>query len=83
MGFSLVAEGLLAAYLPASSWTPLMSKLGYSVGFLIVVLGRQQLYTETTLTAVLPFSHNETGQRPHVHSAAHCAYGLLFSLLTL
>ena len=54
MGFSLVAEGLLAAYLPQSDWTPLLSKLGYSVGFLMVVLGRQQLYTETTLTAVLP-----------------------------
>ena len=54
MGFSLVAEGLLAAHLPNSQWTPLLSKLGYSVGFLIVVLGRQQLYTETTLTAVLP-----------------------------
>jgi formate/nitrite transporter FocA (FNT family) len=54
MGFSLVAEGLLAAHLPRSSWAPLISKLGYSVGFLIVVLGRQQLFTETTLTAVLP-----------------------------
>jgi formate/nitrite transporter FocA (FNT family) len=54
MGFSLVAEGLLAAYLPNSPWTPLISKLGYSVGFLIVVLGRQQLYTETTLTVILP-----------------------------
>lgn len=54
MGFSLVAEGLLSAYLPAASWTPLLAKMGYSVGFLIVVLGRQQLYTETTLTAVLP-----------------------------
>ncbi len=54
MGFSLIAEGLLAAYLPEASWTPLLSKLGYCVGFLIVVLGRQQLYTETTLTAVLP-----------------------------
>jgi formate-nitrite transporter family protein len=54
MGFSLVAEGLLAAYLPHAFWTPLVSKLGYSVGFLIVVLGRQQLFTETTLTAVLP-----------------------------
>jgi formate-nitrite transporter family protein len=54
MGFSLVAEGLLAAYLPSGQWTPLLSKLGYSVGFLIVVLGRQQLFTETTLTAVLP-----------------------------
>lgn len=54
MGFSLVAEGLLQAYLPDAHWTPLLSKFGYSVGFLTVVLGRQQLYTETTLTAVLP-----------------------------
>jgi formate-nitrite transporter family protein len=54
MGFSLVAEGLLAAFLPKETWSPLLSKLGYSVGFLIVVLGRQQLFTETTLTAVLP-----------------------------
>jgi formate/nitrite transporter FocA (FNT family) len=54
MGFSLIAEGLLSAYLPKADWTPLISKLGYSVGFLIVVLGRQQLFTETTLTAVLP-----------------------------
>src|SRR5579862_7764597 len=54
MGFSLVAEGLLAGYLPDAHWTMLVSKLGYSVGFLIVVLGRQQLFTETTLTAVLP-----------------------------
>jgi formate/nitrite transporter FocA (FNT family) len=54
MGFSLVAEGLLAAGLPAAPWAALISKLGYSVGFLIVVLGRQQLYTETTLTVILP-----------------------------
>jgi formate-nitrite transporter family protein len=55
MGFSLVAEGLLAAHLPDASWVPLVSRLGYSVGFLIVTLGRQQLFTETTLTVVLPF----------------------------
>jgi formate/nitrite transporter FocA (FNT family) len=54
MGFSLVAEGLLAAGLPSAPWATLISKLGYSVGFLIVVLGRQQLYTETTLTVILP-----------------------------
>src|SRR6185437_9034867 len=54
MGFSLVAEGLLAAGLPSTPWATLISKLGYSVGFLIVVLGRQQLFTETTLTAILP-----------------------------
>jgi formate-nitrite transporter family protein len=54
MGFSLIAEGLLAAFMPKAAWAPLVSKLGYSMGFLIVVLGRQQLFTETTLTAVLP-----------------------------
>jgi formate/nitrite transporter FocA (FNT family) len=54
MGFSLVAEALLAAHLPESGWSALISKSGYSVGFLIVVLGRQQLFTESTLTAILP-----------------------------
>ncbi len=54
MGFSLVAEALLAAHLPDRPWRPLISKLGYSIGFLIVVLGRQQLFTENTLTVVLP-----------------------------
>lgn len=32
----------------------LVAKLGYSVGFLIVILGRQQLFTENTLTPILP-----------------------------
>jgi formate/nitrite transporter FocA (FNT family) len=54
MGFSLVSEGLLRSHLPDSPWRPLVSKLGYSVGFLIVVMGRQQLFTENTLTPVLP-----------------------------
>jgi formate/nitrite transporter FocA (FNT family) len=54
MGFSLVAEALLSEYLPSAKWSPLISKLGYSIGFLIVVLGRQQLFTESTLTAILP-----------------------------
>jgi len=54
MGFSLISEGLLRAFLPDAPWRPLVTKLGYSVGFLIVVLGRQQLFTENTLTVVLP-----------------------------
>jgi formate/nitrite transporter FocA (FNT family) len=54
MGFSLAAEGLLAAHLPETNWRPLISRLGYSVGFLMVILGRQQLFTENTLTAILP-----------------------------
>lgn len=54
MGFSMVAEALLLHALPDEPWRPLVSKLGYSVGFLIVVLGRQQLFTENTLTPILP-----------------------------
>ncbi len=54
MGFSFVAEALLTTYLPNQPWVPLISKAGYSVGFLIVILGRQQLFTENTLTVILP-----------------------------
>jgi formate-nitrite transporter family protein len=53
MGFSFIAEGLLMARLPNALWRPLVSRSGYSVGFLIVILGRQQLFTENTLTVVL------------------------------
>src|SRR6476661_5376171 len=55
MGFSMIAEGLLHAFLPDEHWRPLVAKFGYSAGFLIVILGRQQLFTENTLTPILPF----------------------------
>src|ERR1700761_761219 len=58
MGLSLMTEGLLRAHLPDGIWRDLVSKLGYSVGFLVVVLGRQQLFTENTLTAILPLLYN-------------------------
>ncbi|HVI24149.1 MAG TPA: formate/nitrite transporter family protein, partial [Myxococcales bacterium] len=61
MGFSLISEGLLRAHLPDAGWRPLVSKLGYSVGFLVVVLGRQQLFTENTLTVVLPVLRRRAG----------------------
>ena len=54
MGFSFTTEGLLRSHLPDADWTPLVAKLGYSIGFLIVILGRQQLFTENTLTVILP-----------------------------
>jgi len=54
MGFSFVCEGLIRAYLPAAPWRPLATRLGYPLGFLIVVIGRQQLFTENTLTAIIP-----------------------------
>lgn len=60
MSFSFIAKGLMLAYLPDNTWQPLVSNLGYAIGFLIVVLGRQQLFTENTLTAVLPLFRYRT-----------------------
>jgi formate/nitrite transporter FocA (FNT family) len=54
MGFSFVGVGLFRAYLPEAGWTPMIASFGYSLGFLIVILGRQQLFTENTLTVILP-----------------------------
>jgi formate-nitrite transporter family protein len=54
IGFSFLTEAALAAHLPEAPWTPIVAKLGYAIGFLIVILGHQQLFTENVLTAVLP-----------------------------
>lgn len=54
IGFSVFTQASLRTYLPDAPWRPLVADLGYAVGFLIVILGRQQLFTEITLTAVLP-----------------------------
>jgi formate-nitrite transporter family protein len=54
MGFSFVAQALFRAYLPDEPWRPLLVDLGYPLGFLIVIIGRQQLFTENTLTAIIP-----------------------------
>jgi formate/nitrite transporter FocA (FNT family) len=54
MGLSLVAMALFRAYLPDAPWRPLIVRLGYPLGFLIVITGRQQLFTENTLTAIIP-----------------------------
>lgn len=54
LGFSLVTQAVLRSHLPEAEWTPLVTKLGYAVGFLIVILGSQQLFTENTLTIVVP-----------------------------
>lgn len=62
MGLSLIAQGVLRHHLPETDWRTLITSLGYSVGFIAVTLGRQQLFTETTLTALLPFLHDKRRQ---------------------
>ena len=54
MSFSFLAVSLLHAHTPHAKWQPLVTALAYPIGFIIVVLGRQQLFTENTLTVILP-----------------------------
>ena len=60
ISFSVVGEGILHRHLPDTPWRPLVENFGYCFGFLIVVLGRLQLFTENTLTAVLPLAKQTT-----------------------
>ncbi|SAL86775.1 Inner membrane protein YfdC [Caballeronia arvi] len=54
MGFSFLVQAILEGALPDTRWRHLITSLGYTIGFVFVILGRQQLFTESTLTAVLP-----------------------------
>jgi formate/nitrite transporter FocA (FNT family) len=54
ISFSLLGQAILHTHLPDTSWRPLITSFGYCVGFIMVVLARQQLFTENTITVVLP-----------------------------
>ncbi|MGB5560556.1 MAG: formate/nitrite transporter family protein [Paracoccaceae bacterium] len=54
ISFSVLGEAILRVYLPKAGWAHLVESLGYSIGFLLVILGRMQLFTENTITTVLP-----------------------------
>jgi formate-nitrite transporter family protein len=58
IGFSMVLQGELRALIPAGAVANTVAPFGYTAGFVIVVLGRQQLFTENTLTPILPLLHN-------------------------
>lgn len=63
IGFSVVVPAIILVSLPETPWRHLLTSLGYTVGFLIVVLGRQQLFTENTLTPVLPLFREPSWHR--------------------
>lgn len=54
ISLSVICKGILVSVLPDADWAAGVSNLGYTVGFLIVILGRMQLFTENTITPVLP-----------------------------
>ena len=62
IALSLIVPGVLKSYLPVADWTKVVTTMGYAVGFLVVVLGRQQLFTENTITPILPLLHDRTAK---------------------
>lgn len=58
ISLSLIVQGEFHAHISDEATRRLVAPLGYSVGFLVVVLGRQQLFTENTLTPILPLLHH-------------------------
>ena len=58
MTFSMITMGAIQAQLPDGPARHLIASFGYTVGFLIVILGRQQLFTENTLTPLLPLFYD-------------------------
>ncbi|MDR2263437.1 MAG: formate/nitrite transporter family protein [Enterobacter asburiae] len=60
MGASLLAKGIFHVHLADVPGGFLLENLGYTFGFVIVIMARQQLFTENTVTAVLPVMHSPT-----------------------
>ncbi|HFZ8994321.1 TPA: formate/nitrite transporter family protein [Citrobacter freundii] len=60
MGASLLAKGIFHVHLEGVPGGFLLENLGYTFGFIIVIMARQQLFTENTVTAVLPIMHKPT-----------------------
>ncbi|QMI05973.1 formate/nitrite transporter family protein [Citrobacter sp. RHB25-C09] len=60
MGASLLAKGIFHVKLEGVPGSFLLENLGYTFGFIIVIMARQQLFTENTVTAVLPVMHKPT-----------------------
>lgn len=54
MGASLLAKGIFHVQLAGVPAAFILENLGYTFGFIIVIMARQQLFTENTVTAVLP-----------------------------
>ena len=60
ISLSVLGEAVFRTYLPDAQWAYLVKNLGYSLGFLVVILGRMQLFTENTITTVLPLMQDPT-----------------------
>ena len=60
ISLSILAEGILHTVFQESRYQFALENLGYTVGFVLVILGRLQLFTENTLTVILPLLHKRS-----------------------
>lgn len=57
---SVMFKGFLVSVTPDAVWAPAVTNFGYSIGFVIVILAQMQLFTENTITPILPLFLNPT-----------------------
>ena len=61
IGFSFLASAFLQS-LVSEDVKPLAGALGYPIGFIFVVVARNELFTENTLEPVIPLLHNRDAE---------------------
>lgn len=54
VSFSFFFRAVFHMHMSGSQFEPMISSLGYTTGFLIVILGRMQLFTENPITTMVP-----------------------------
>jgi formate/nitrite transporter FocA (FNT family) len=59
---SVLAEGILSRVLVGNPAREVIAALGYALGFVIVILSRLQLFTENTISVVLPVLDKPSGE---------------------
>ncbi len=76
ISFSVLGEAILRTYLPDTPSRYLIENFGYSFGFLLVILGRLQLFTENTITTVFPLVSEPT---PRMFVSVMRLWGIVLS----
>lgn len=60
ISLSVLGEAVFRSNMEGDQARFLVENLGYSFGFLVVILGRMQLFTENTITTVLPLMQHRS-----------------------
>lgn len=63
IGFSFLGSAYLSSLADAEAYRKALAAAGYPLGFIFVVIGRSELFTENTLEPVIPLLHERTAKR--------------------